>query len=59
MITAAGVQSSDGKAAYVQLNLAGDQGSTQGNHSVDAVREIIHDTPPPPACRPMSPARRR
>ncbi len=28
LITAAGVQSSDGKAAYVQLNLAGDQGST-------------------------------
>ena len=47
MITAAGVQSSDGKAAYVQLNLVGDQGSTEGNHSVDAVREIIHDTPPP------------
>ncbi len=47
MITAAGVQSSDGKAAYVQLNLAGDQGSTEGNHSVDAVREIIHETPPP------------
>ena len=48
MITAAGVQSSDGKAAYVQLNLAGDQGSTEGNHSVDAIREIIHETPPPP-----------
>ena len=47
MITAAGVQSSDGKAAYVQLNLAGDQGSTQGNKSVDAVREIIRETPPP------------
>jgi len=47
-ITAAGVQSSDGKAAYVQLNLAGDQGSTEGNHSVDTIREIIHRTPPPP-----------
>ena len=47
MITAAGVQSSDGKAAYVQLNLVGDQGSTQGNKSVDAIRETIHDTPPP------------
>lgn len=46
-ITAAGVQSSDAHAAYVQLNLAGDQGSTQGNKSVDAIREIIHDTPPP------------
>ncbi len=47
MITAAGVQSSDGKAAYVQLNLAGDQGSTQGNESVEAVRGIVHATPPP------------
>ncbi|MGY4710019.1 MMPL/RND family transporter [Mycolicibacterium sp. CBM1] len=51
MITAAGVQSTDGKAAYVQLNLAGDQGSTEGNHSVDAVRTIIHDTPPPAGLR--------
>lgn len=47
MITAAGVQSSDGKAAYVQLNLVGDQGSTQGNESVEAVREVIHVNPPP------------
>ena len=47
MITAAGVQSSDGKAAYVQLNLAGDQGSTQGNESVQAIRAIVADTPPP------------
>jgi len=47
LVTAAGVQSNDGKAAYVQLNLAGDQGSTQGNNSVEAVREIVHDTPPP------------
>ncbi len=37
-LTAAGVQSRDGKAAYVQLNLAGDQGSTLGNESVEAVR---------------------
>lgn len=51
MITAAGVQSSDGKAAYVQLNLAGDQGSTKGNHSVDAVRDIINETPPPAGLR--------
>ncbi len=46
-LTAAGVQSRDGKAAYVQLNLAGDQGSTFGNQSLDAVREIVdHSTPP-------------
>lgn len=51
LITAAGVQSSDGKAAYVQLNLVGDQGSTQGNASVDAIREIIADTPPPAGLR--------
>lgn len=49
LITAAGVQSSDGKAAYVQLNLAGDQGSTLSNESVAAVRDIIDHTPPPPA----------
>ncbi len=40
-ITAAGSQSGDGKAAYVQLNVAGDQGSTLGNQSVDAVRKIV------------------
>jgi RND superfamily putative drug exporter len=47
LITAAGVQSADGKAAYVQLNLAGDQGSTLGNESVEAVRDIVDHTPPP------------
>jgi putative drug exporter of the RND superfamily len=48
LITAAGAQSSDGKAAYVQLNLAGNQGSTLGNESVESVRKILADTPPPP-----------
>ncbi|WP_343573175.1 MMPL family transporter [Mycobacterium sp.] len=46
-LTAAGVQSRDGKAAYVQLNLAGNQGSTLGNESVKAVREIIDRSAPP------------
>ena len=46
-LTAAGVQSRDGKAAYVQLNLAGDQGSTLGNESVDAVRTIVDESAPP------------
>ncbi|GAB7067208.1 RND family transporter [Mycobacterium hodleri] len=46
-ITAAGVQSSDGKAAYVQLNLAGNQGSTEGNASVEAVRnDVAHVAAP-------------
>lgn len=46
-LTAAGVQSRDGKAAYLQLSLAGDQGSTLGNESVKAVREIIDHSSPP------------
>ena len=46
-ITAAGSQSGDGKAAYVQLNIAGNQGSTLGNQSVDAVRKIVDSSPPP------------
>lgn len=50
-ITAAGVQSGDGKAAYVQLNIAGNQGSTLGNESVDAVRAIVDRSPPPDGMR--------
>ncbi|ADG96778.1 Transport protein [Segniliparus rotundus DSM 44985] len=46
-ITAAGAQSSDGKAAYTQVNLAGDQGTPLGNESVRAVRRIAAETPPP------------
>lgn len=46
-ITAAGSQSGDGKAAYVQLNVAGNQGSTLGNESVDAVRRIVDESKPP------------
>ncbi|MGX9671756.1 MMPL/RND family transporter [Mycobacterium sp. HM-7] len=50
-LTSAGVQSRDGKAAYVQLNLAGDQGSTLGNESVDRVREIVDREKPPPGLK--------
>ncbi len=50
-ITAAGSQSGDGKAAYVQLNVAGDQGSTLGNKSVDAVRKIVDSSQPPPGIK--------
>ena len=46
-LTAAGSQSTDGKAAYVQLNLAGNQGSALANESVGAVREIVDHTRPP------------
>lgn len=47
-LTAAGAQSPDGKAVYVQLNLVGDQGSSTGVESVAAVRDIVDRTPPPP-----------
>ena len=47
-LTAAGAQSPDGKAVYVQLNLAGDQGTTLGQDSIAAVRHIVEQAPPPP-----------
>ncbi|SPM38870.1 membrane protein [Mycobacterium numidiamassiliense] len=47
-LTAAGSQSSDGKAAYVQIYLRGNQGETRANESVRAVRKLVEDTPPPP-----------
>ena len=43
-LTAPGVQSADGKAAYVQLNLAGNQGEALANESVEAVRNIVQRT---------------
>src|SRR5271154_4137479 len=46
-LTAPGVQSADGKAAYVQLKLAGNQGETLANESVEAVRKIVQRTPAP------------
>ena len=47
-LTATSVQSPDGKAAYVQLSLAGNQGTALGDESVAAVRNIVNRTPPPP-----------
>ncbi|OBF21537.1 MMPL family transporter [Mycobacterium sp. ACS4331] len=46
-LTASGVQSNDGRSAYVQLYLQGNQGETRANDSVAAVREIVAQTPPP------------
>src|ERR1700757_404877 len=48
---AAGAQSPDRKAAYVQVNLAGNQGTTLGQESVAAVRDIVQRTPPPPGVK--------
>lgn len=50
-LTAAGAQSPDSKAVYVQLNLAGNQGTTLGQDSIAAVRDIIARTPPPPGIK--------
>jgi putative drug exporter of the RND superfamily len=69
-LTAAGSQSPDGKAAYVQVYLAGNQGESLANESVEAVQNILKDTPPPSArsstrcprrrgSRPTSPGRVR
>src|SRR5690349_6904182 len=46
-LTAKGAQSRDGKAAYVQVYIAGDQGETLANESVEAVRRIATDSPAP------------
>ncbi|BBZ79414.1 membrane protein [Mycolicibacterium anyangense] len=50
-LTAGAAQSNDGKASYVQLNLAGNQGDSLSLQSVDAVRAIVDHTPRPPGVR--------
>jgi len=50
-LTAAGSQSSDGKAAYVQVYLAGNQGESLANESVRSVRKIVDSTPAPPGVK--------
>lgn len=47
-LTAAGAQSADGKASYVMINLAGEQGQTEANEGVDFVRKVIAETKAPP-----------
>ncbi|ETB15265.1 membrane protein, partial [Mycobacterium avium subsp. paratuberculosis 08-8281] len=49
--TAAGSQSSDGKAAYVQVYLAGNQGESLANESVAAVRKTVGSVPAPPGIK--------
>jgi putative drug exporter of the RND superfamily len=50
-LTAAGSQSTDGKAAYVQVFLAGNQGSAQANEGVGSIRNIVEHTQPPPGVK--------
>ena len=49
--TAAGAQSADAKGAYVQVNIAGNQGTTQANESVEAVRKVVDNEPAPPGVK--------
>jgi RND superfamily putative drug exporter len=46
-LTAAGSQSADGKAAYVQAYLAGNMGEGLANESVEAVKKIVESVPAP------------
>jgi RND superfamily putative drug exporter len=50
-LTRGAAQSADGKAAYVQLDLAGNQGTTLGNESIEAIRHIVAQTPAPPGVK--------
>jgi RND superfamily putative drug exporter len=50
-LTASGAQSADGKAAYVQVYLSGNQGESLANESVQAVRRIVDNTPAPPGVK--------
>ncbi len=50
-LTAGGSQSKDGKAALVQVYLAGNQGEALANESVDAIRDIVAGIPPPPGVK--------
>ena len=46
-LTSSGSQSADNLATYVQVYLAGNQGETLANESVQAVRDIVAANPPP------------
>ena len=46
-LTGAGAQSNDGKAAYVQVYLVGNQGEALANESVEAVQKIVASVPAP------------
>ncbi|OYN75050.1 RND family transporter [Mycolicibacterium sphagni] len=50
-LTASGAQSKDGKAVYIQLNLAGNTGTTLGQQSIAAVRSIAERTAAPPGVK--------
>jgi putative drug exporter of the RND superfamily len=50
-LTRVGAQSEDGKAAYVQVYLAGNMGEELGNESVTAVQKVVGGLSPPPGVK--------
>ena len=50
-LTRAGAQSEDGKAAYVQVYLAGNMGEALGNESVSAVKKVVAGLSAPPGVK--------
>jgi RND superfamily putative drug exporter len=50
-LTAGAAQSTDNKAVYVQMSLAGDLGQALSDESLQAVRNIVEKTPAPPGVR--------
>ncbi|ULP47461.1 RND family transporter [Mycolicibacter virginiensis] len=50
-LTAAGAQSPDGKAAYVQIYTAGNQGEALANESVKAVNQVVDSVTAPPGVK--------
>ncbi|MBI3228608.1 MAG: MMPL family transporter [Mycolicibacterium cosmeticum] len=50
-LTAAGAQSADGKATYVQVYTAGNQGESLANESIDAVKAAVDSLTAPPGVK--------
>jgi RND superfamily putative drug exporter len=50
-LTVGAAQSADGKATYVQLDLAGKPGTTEANESTAAVKRVVARTPAPPGVK--------
>jgi len=50
-LTAAGAQSNDGRATYVQVYLAGNMGEALANESIEAVQDLIKGLTPPPGVK--------
>jgi len=50
-LTKGAAQSTDGKAVYVQVNLAGNSGESLATESLDAAQKIIDNNAPPPGVK--------